>query len=74
VQKALVAIRDSGLAPRLMIDTSHGNSEKDYHRQVLVARDIASRIAQGERAIIRLSMESFLVDGRQDLVDPSRLV
>jgi 3-deoxy-D-arabino-heptulosonate 7-phosphate (DAHP) synthase len=39
-----------------------------------VARDIASRIAQRERAIIRLSMESFLVDGRQDLVDPSRLV
>jgi 3-deoxy-7-phosphoheptulonate synthase len=74
VQKALGAIRDSGLSPRLMIDTSHGNSGKDYRRQVLVARDIAAQIAQGERAIIGVLMESFLVDGRQDLTDPSRLV
>src|SRR5690242_5099211 len=61
-------------SPRLMIDTSHGNSGKDYRRQVLVARDIAAQIAQGERAIIGVLMESFLVDGRQDLTDPSRLV
>jgi len=74
VQKALAAIRDSGLPPRLMIDTSHGNSGKDYRRQVLVARDIASQVAQGERAIIGVLMESFLVDGRQDLDDPARLV
>src|SRR5690242_21329439 len=31
-------------SPRLMIDTSHGNSGKDYRRQVLVARDIAAQI------------------------------
>jgi 3-deoxy-7-phosphoheptulonate synthase len=74
VQKVLAAIRDSGLPPRLMIDTSHGNSGKDYRRQVLVARDIANQVAQGERAIIGVLMESFLVDGRQDLGDPSRLV
>ena len=74
VQKALVAIRDAGLRPRLMIDTSHGNSGKDYRRQVPVGRDIAGQIAQGERALIGVLMESFLVDGRQDLTDPSQLV
>jgi 3-deoxy-7-phosphoheptulonate synthase len=56
-----------------MIDTSHGNSEKDYRRQVPVARDIAGQVAAGERGIIGVLMESFLVDGRQDLGDPSRL-
>lgn len=74
VQKALAAIRDAGVTPRLMIDTSHGNSEKDYRRQPLVARDIGSQVAQGERGIIGVLMESFLVDGRQDLVDPARLL
>ena len=73
VGKVLAALRDAGLPPRLMIDTSHGNSEKDYRRQPLVAREIAAQVAHGERGIIGVLMESFLVDGRQDLVDPSRL-
>jgi 3-deoxy-7-phosphoheptulonate synthase len=73
VQKTLAALRDAGLPPRLMIDTSHGNSEKDFRRQPSVAREVAAQIAQGETGIIGLMMESFLVDGRQDLVDPSGL-
>jgi 3-deoxy-7-phosphoheptulonate synthase len=74
VQKTLAALRDAGIAPRLMIDTSHGNSDKDHGRQPAVARDIAAQIAQGETGIIGVMMESFLVDGRQDLVDRARLV
>jgi len=74
VGKTLDALRDAGLPARLMIDTSHGNSEKDYRRQALVARDVASQVAQGETGIVGLMMESFLVDGRQDLRDPARLV
>jgi 3-deoxy-7-phosphoheptulonate synthase len=74
VQKTLAALRDAGLPPRLMIDTSHGNSEKDHRRQPVAARDIAGLIAQGEAGIIGLMMESFLVDGRQNLVDRTRLV
>ena len=57
-----------------MIDTSHGNSGKDYRRQPLVAREVAAQVAHGERGIIGVMMESFLVDGRQDLVDKTCLV
>jgi 3-deoxy-7-phosphoheptulonate synthase len=74
VQKTLAALRDAGLPPRLMIDTSHGNSEKDFRRQPLVAREVATQVAQGETGIIGLMMESFLVEGRQDLVERARLV
>ena len=74
VGKTLDALRDAGLPARLMIDTSHGNSEKDYRRQPIVARDIGKQVAQGETGIVGLMMESFLVDGRQDLRDPARLV
>ncbi len=74
VQRTLAMLRDARLAPRLMIDTSHGNSEKDYRQQPLVVRDVAGQIAEGERGIAGVMMESFLVEGRQDLVDKSRLV
>jgi len=74
VQKTLAALRDAGLPPRIMIDASHGNSEKDYRRQPIVVREVAAQVAQGESGVIGMMMESFLVDGRQDLGDPSRLV
>jgi 3-deoxy-7-phosphoheptulonate synthase len=67
VQKVAQALRDAGLAPRLMIDTSHGNSEKDWRRQSGVAQDIGEQVAQGDRAIVGVMMESFLVEGRQDV-------
>jgi 3-deoxy-7-phosphoheptulonate synthase len=73
VQKVLAALRDAGLPPRLMIDASHGNSDKDHARQPVVVRDVAAQVAQGETGIIGMMMESFLVEGRQDLDDPARL-
>jgi 3-deoxy-7-phosphoheptulonate synthase len=73
VQKAASALRTAGLAARLMVDASHGNSSKDYRRQPVVVHDVATQVAEGERAIVGMMMESFLVDGRQDLVDPGAL-
>jgi 3-deoxy-7-phosphoheptulonate synthase len=74
VRGALDALRDAGLPERLIVDASHGNSERDHLRQPVVAADIAAQIAAGESGIAGVMVESFLVAGRQDLVDPSRLV
>jgi 3-deoxy-7-phosphoheptulonate synthase len=74
VRGALDALRDAGLPERLIVDASHGNSERDHLRQPVVAADIAAQIAEGEIGIAGVMVESFLVAGRQDLVDPSRLV
>ena len=74
VQKTLAALRDAGLPPRLMIDASHGNSDKDYRRQPVVVHEVAAQVAQGEVGIIGMMMESFLLEGRQELGDPARLV
>jgi 3-deoxy-7-phosphoheptulonate synthase len=74
VQKTLATLRDARLPARLMVDASHGNSDKDYRRQAVVARDVAAQVAQGEAGIIGLMLESFLVDGRQDLKDRKQLV
>ena len=74
VRAALDALREAGLPERLIVDASHGNSERDHLRQPLVVRDIAAQVAAGELGIAGVMVESFLVAGRQDLGDPSRLV
>lgn len=74
VEKALTDLRDANVTPRLMVDTSHGNSEKDYSRQPVVAEDVANQVARGEAGVFGVMMESFLVDGRQDLQQPASLV
>ena len=73
VQKVAQALRDAGLPPRIMIDTSHGNSEKDWRRQPKVAEVIAEQVAQGDPAVFGVMMESFLVEGRQDVAGAETL-
>jgi 3-deoxy-7-phosphoheptulonate synthase len=64
---ALGTLRAAGLPERLIIDASHGNSGKSHVRQGEVVSEIAARIAGGERGIMGVMLESFLVAGRQDL-------
>ncbi len=64
VMKELAA---SGVAQRVMVDASHGNSERDHERQADVARDIAAQVAAGEKGIVGVMLESFLLSGRQEL-------
>src|SRR6266545_1759734 len=71
VAEALGLLRAAGLPERLIIDASHGNSGKDHERQPLVVEDIANQVAAGQRGIVGVMLESFLVPGRQDL-DPGR--
>lgn len=66
VRRATEALKDARVTPRLMIDTSHGNSRKDYRKQPGVAREIADRIEGGEHEVFGVMMESFLADGRQE--------
>src|SRR4029450_3504039 len=73
VQKTAAALIDAGLAPRLTAAPTHGNSHKDYRRQPVAAHDLAEQIAHGENAIFGVMMESFLVDGRQDLKNAAAL-
>jgi 3-deoxy-7-phosphoheptulonate synthase len=67
VAGALSRLGAAGLPQRLVIDASHDNSGKDPARQVLAAGQIADQVADGNAAIVGVMLESFLVDGRQDL-------
>jgi 3-deoxy-7-phosphoheptulonate synthase len=65
VCKQLAAAR---LEAKVMIDVSHGNSNKRPENQPLVVGDIAQQIEGGERRIMGVMIESHLQAGRQDLV------
>jgi 3-deoxy-7-phosphoheptulonate synthase len=68
VAQALNQLRTADRSPSLFIDASHGNCEKDHSRQPKVIEDLALRIADGEHGIAGLMIESFLTEGKQDLV------
>ena len=67
VAAACDTLRSAGLREQVMIDVSHGNSSKQYRRQIEVAHDVANQIAAGERRITGVMIESHLGEGRQDL-------
>jgi 3-deoxy-7-phosphoheptulonate synthase len=67
-------LQEAGLPPRVMIDCSHANSGKDHTRQPAVCRDVAGQIAEGNRNIIGVMLESNLVAGAQKLVPGKPLV
>ncbi|STC84842.1 Phospho-2-dehydro-3-deoxyheptonate aldolase, Tyr-sensitive [Edwardsiella hoshinae] len=60
----------AGLQPRLMIDCSHGNSNKDYRRQPQVAHAVMAQLAAGSRSIIGVMLESNLSAGHQSSEQP----
>ncbi|MCO5223690.1 MAG: 3-deoxy-7-phosphoheptulonate synthase [Thermomicrobiales bacterium] len=67
VETALHSLEAANLPSRLMIDASHGNSNKDYRRQPMVADDVAGQMEAGQAGIAGVMLESFLVDGKQEL-------
>jgi 3-deoxy-7-phosphoheptulonate synthase len=69
VAAALTLLRGVDLPERVMIDLSHDNSGKDPDRQPDVAAAVAAQLTAGSRAVAGVMLESFLVGGRQDLVD-----
>jgi len=68
------AMEAAGLQPRIMIDCSHANSNKDHLRQPVVCRDVAAQVAGGNRDIIGVMLESNLVAGAQRLIPGKPLV
>ncbi len=58
----------ANLACRLMVDASHGNSQKNHLNQIAVCADLGQQVAAGEQRIFGVMIESHLVEGRQDLV------
>jgi len=53
--------------PSIMVDCSHGNSQKNHNNQPKVVDDICSQLAAGDRTITGVMIESNINSGRQDV-------
>ncbi|KAI5303206.1 hypothetical protein KEM56_007798 [Ascosphaera pollenicola] len=65
IQEAKESLNKKGLKPRLMVDCSHGNSEKNHKNQPKVAATLAEQISAGEEAIMGVMIESHINEGAQ---------
>jgi 3-deoxy-7-phosphoheptulonate synthase len=67
VRAAAAALAQRGLPPVVLVDASHGNSQKQPARQREVAFDVAGQLEAGDSPIRGMMLESHLVGGRQEL-------
>ncbi len=65
VAKAVNFCRKAGVKPRILIDCSHANSEKDYRNQAKVWWDVWGQIKAGSGSIMGVMLESNLFEGSQ---------
>jgi 3-deoxy-7-phosphoheptulonate synthase len=52
-----------------MVDASHGNSQKQFKKQIEVVEDLSNQIGDGNSAIRGLMLESHLIEGNQSITD-----
>ncbi|MCG9739112.1 3-deoxy-7-phosphoheptulonate synthase [Shewanella insulae] len=74
IQAAAQKLKGVGLSHRMVVDFSHGNSQKQHKRQLEVAKDIMAQIASGSTAIAGIMAESFIEEGNQKVVAGEPLV
>ena len=67
VAEAVGLLKKQGLPTGVMIDASHGNSNKDHRNQRLVIDSICSQLQSSDHGIMGVMIESHLVEGRQDI-------
>ncbi len=67
VNEAVKQLQGSDLSDRLMVDCSHANSQKKFHKQVEVCEDIQHQLKTGQKSIFGIMVESNLIEGRQDI-------
>lgn len=60
-------LNKNGLSPTIMVDCSHGNSNKDYRRQPEVLEAVISQVVAGNQSISGLMIESCLEEGSQKI-------
>jgi 3-deoxy-7-phosphoheptulonate synthase len=53
--------------PSVMVDCSHGNSQKNHLNQPKVVDSICEQLAAGDRTITGVMIESHINEGRQDV-------
>jgi len=73
VKEAENQMKKSGLDPKIIIDCSHANSNKDHRKQPIVFENILTQKLKGNKSIVGLMLESHINEGNQSLSDSNNL-
>ena len=74
INSAIEGLEQNAISPAIMVDCSHGNSNKDPALQPVVAKQCIRQRGAGQSAIVGLMIESHLNWGNQSLgSDPGDL-
>jgi 3-deoxy-7-phosphoheptulonate synthase len=65
LREAASAMAAADIEAGIIVDCSHGNSEKDPQRQAIVVADLCAQIEQGQPSLRGIMLESHLVGGNQ---------
>ena len=60
-------LKEANLLPRIVIDCSHGNTNKDYKLQGAVFENVVQQIVEGNSSIVGMMLESHLSEGSQKI-------
>ena len=71
IEAATNALKQKAMNHRLMVDCSHGNSSKDFTKQVTVLDSIVEQIKTGSSSIMGVMIESHLIEGNQAISQDS---
>ncbi|KAL4128319.1 hypothetical protein PRIC2_007308 [Phytophthora ramorum] len=74
VEDASARMLKANLVDNVMIDCSHGNSQKKHKNQVKVAANIADQLRTGDDRVIGVMLESNIEEGNQPLAPGKPLV
>lgn len=67
VKKVEEKLKQANLPPRIVIDCSHGNSNKDYKLQAVALESAIQQIVDGNTSIVGMMLESHLHEGNQPI-------
>ena len=73
IAESVQMLSAAGLEPRVMVDCSHAQTNKDYRKQPEVFAALIEQIRSGSGAILGAMLESNLEGGNQPLTDRSAL-
>ncbi|MEJ1933362.1 3-deoxy-7-phosphoheptulonate synthase [Nostoc sp. NIES-2111] len=67
VQDVENKLKEAKLPPRIVIDCSHGNTNKNYKLQPSVLENVVQQIVDGNTSIVGMMLESNLHEGNQPI-------
>ena len=69
IEQTLTALKEAEVNESIMIDASHGNSQKKFKQQIPVIESICQQITEGNNNIKGVMIESHLNEGNQKITE-----